>query len=76
MLFPDLESVVTVLDENNKVIVHLGDGKPSNLRDRPRTDFIPGKFIHPHDAMFLANGDILVAEWVPIGRIALLRKLS
>lgn len=76
MLFPDLESVVTVLDENNKVIVHLGDGKPSNLRDRPRTDFIPGKFIHPHDAMFLANGDILVAEWVPIGRITLLRKLS
>ncbi len=75
MLFPDLESVVTVLDEKNKVIVQLGDGHPSNLRDHPRADFIPGKFIHPHDTMFLRNGDILVAEWVPIGRVTLLRKI-
>jgi hypothetical protein len=76
MLFPDLESVVTILDEDNKVIIHLGDGHPSNLRDHSRKDFVPGKFIHPHDAMFLANGDILVAEWVPIGRITLLKKLN
>jgi len=80
MLVPDLESVVTVLDENNKVIVHLGDGhltngQGSDLRGHPRKDFIPGKFIHPHDAIFLQNGDILVAEWVPIGRVTLLRKV-
>jgi hypothetical protein len=29
--------------------------------------------VHPHDAIWLANGDILVAEWVPIGRVTLLR---
>lgn len=76
MLVPDLSSVVTILDNRNKVVAQLGDGFPSNLRSRPRSEFIPGKFIHPHDAMFLANGDILVAEWVPVGRVTLLRKVA
>jgi hypothetical protein len=75
-LIPDLSSVVTLLDEAGKVVVQLGDGDPSNLRGAPRDRFIPGKFIHPHDAIFLRNGDILVAEWVPIGRITLLRKIG
>lgn len=75
LLVPDLESVVTLLDKDNKVIVHLGDGHPSSLRGKPREEFIPGKFIHPHTAIFLKNGDILVAEWVPIGRVTLLRKV-
>lgn len=76
MLVPDLDSVLTILDRNNKVVTQLGDGNPSNLRGAARDQFIPGKFIHPHDAMFLHTGDILVAEWVPIGRVTLLRKLS
>jgi hypothetical protein len=75
MLVPDLDSVITILDGDNKPVVQLGDGAPSNLRDHPRSDFIPGKFIHPHDAMFLNNGDILVAEWVPIGRVTLLKRV-
>jgi DNA-binding beta-propeller fold protein YncE len=76
MLVPDLESVVTILDQNNKPVVQLGDGKPTNLRGKPRSEFIPGKFIHPHDAMFLRNGDILVAEWVPQGRVTLLKRVK
>ena len=76
MLVPDLESIVTVLDEDNKVAVQLGDGAPEDLRGHPRSDFHPGKFIHPHDAIFLRNGDILVAEWVPIGRITLLKRVK
>lgn len=75
MLVPDLESVVTILDRDNKVVTHLGDGRPTNLRGRPREEFIPGKFIHPHDAIFLRNGDILVAEWVPTGRVTLLKRV-
>lgn len=75
LLVPDLESVVTLLDSENRVIVHLGDGHPSALRDRPRAEFVPGRFIHPHTAIFLRSGDILVAEWVPIGRISLLRRV-
>ncbi|HZW07671.1 MAG TPA: hypothetical protein VFF65_11165 [Phycisphaerales bacterium] len=76
LLVPDLSSVVTLLGKDNKVVAHLGDGHPSPLRDKPREQFIPGKFIHPHTAIFLNNGDILVAEWVPIGRVTLLRKVS
>lgn len=74
MLVPDLESIVTIVDGKNKPIAQLCDGHPSQLRGAPREKFIPGKFVHPHDAIWLANGDILVAEWVPIGRVTLLRK--
>jgi hypothetical protein len=75
MVVPDLVSVVTILDKENKVVAQLGDGKDvPELRGHPRTDFIPGKFIHPHAAKYLHNGDILVAEWVPIGRLTLLKK--
>jgi hypothetical protein len=37
---------------------------------------VGGKFVHPHSAKFLHNGDILVVEWLPIGRVTLLKKLS
>jgi hypothetical protein len=77
MLVPDLDAIVTILDADNKIVAHLGDGKGSSAkRNSPRDQMIPGKFIHPHDATFLPSGDILVAEWVPIGRITLLRKLA
>jgi len=75
MLVPDLESVVTIFDKNNQVVASLCDGAPTNLRGKPRADYIPGKFIHPHGAAWINKRDILVAEWVPDGRITLLRKL-
>lgn len=75
MLVPDLESVVTVLDGNDKVIASLGDGAPSGLRGAPRDQFKPGKFVHPHSSIWINDRDIVVAEWVPIGRVTLLRKL-
>ena len=51
MVISDLVSVVTILDKENKVVAQLGDGKDvPELRGHPRTDFIPGKFIHPHAA--------------------------
>lgn len=76
MLIPDLESIVTIVDEKNQVVAALGDGAPSGLRGHPRNEFRDGKFIHPHSAKFLHNGDILVVEWVPIGRVTLLKKLK
>ena len=36
----------------------------------------PGKFIHPHDACFDAQGNIFVVEWVEVGRVTKLRKVS
>jgi DNA-binding beta-propeller fold protein YncE len=79
MLVPDLDSLITILDKDNKVVAALGDGDSDghqkDLRGAPRDQFIPGKFIHPHDAVFLHNGDILVSEWVPIGRVTLLKRV-
>ncbi len=74
-LVPDLDSVVTILDKTNKPIVQLCDGAPSDLRNAPREKFIPGKFVHPHSAIWINDRDIVVAEWVPIGRVTLLRRV-
>lgn len=76
MLVPDLASIVTILDKDNKVVAALGDGNPSNLRGAPRDQFIPGKFVHPHAAAWINKKDILVVEWVPIGRVTLLKNVA
>ena len=80
MVCPDLDSQVCILDREFNVVAQLGDGKAENgevgsRRSQSRTQFTPGKFITPHDAIFLHDGDILVAEWLPIGRITLLRRV-
>lgn len=75
MLVPDLTSVVTILGESNEVLAQLCDGDPSGLRGAPREQFVPGKFIHPHAAAWVNGDDILVVEWVPIGRVTLLKKV-
>lgn len=80
MVCPDLDSQVCILDRDFKVVAQLGDGHASNgevgsRRSQARNQFTPGQFITPHAAIFLHNGDILVAEWLPIGRITLLRRV-
>lgn len=75
MLVPDLESVVTILDKNDKVVASIGDGNPTNLRDAPRDTWIPGKFIHPHAAIWINKNDIVVVEWVPTGRVTRLQRV-
>ena len=82
MLMPDLKAVVTLFDQNNKPIVQLGDGRQPDgktyegLRTLDRDAFTPGKFIAPHAASFDPDGNIFVAEWVEVGRITKLRKVS
>jgi hypothetical protein len=76
-LVPDLDSVVTILDKDNKVVASLGDGLSNGeMRDAPRDKMIDGKFIHPHAAIWINKRDILVVEWVPIGRVTLLRHVA
>jgi hypothetical protein len=80
MVCPDLDSQVCLLDRDYGVVAQLGDGQDLNgkvgsRRDQARGQFTAGKFITPHAAIFLATSDILVAEWLPIGRLTLLRKV-
>lgn len=77
MVVPDLDSVVTLVDKNNKLIAHLGQGPGyKGLRDKPRTAFTPGQFVAPHSSYFDHEGNIFVVEWVEVGRVTKLRKLA
>lgn len=86
MLVPDLSARITLLDKNDNVIVHLGEDPEwraqvlkdgMKLRGEPKGNgWMPGRFLHPHDACFDPKGNIFVAEWVNTGRITKLRKLS
>lgn len=82
LLVPDLSARVTLLDKENKLI-HLGEDpewreavtKNRNAMRRDPKAWESGKFIHPHDACFDAEGSIFVAEWVATGRVSKLRKV-
>ena len=79
VVLPDLGARVTLLDRNNQVITHLGDDSQSNWNETrllTRDRFQPGKFIAPHGAWFDHEGNIFVAEFVEIGRISKLRRIS
>lgn len=84
LLVPDLEARLTLLDKENNVVAQLGgdpqwhDRVMSNnnaMRSRP-AQWVDGKFVHPHDACFDRQGNILVAEWVATGRVSRLTKVS
>src|SRR5258705_8249630 len=86
LLVPDLSARITLLDKDDKVITHLGEDpawRQQVLKDgmKMRNDRTPerwvaGKFLHPHDACFDADGNIYVAEWVNTGRVTKLRRVT
>jgi sugar lactone lactonase YvrE len=77
-VIPDLDSRVTLMDQNNKVIEHLGADDPKTARahrTQSRDTFTPGKFVCPHGASWDHKGNIFVVEWVEVGRVTKLRKV-
>ena len=82
LLVPDLHARVSLFDRENKPIVHLGDDADwrkkvltENIRSKPK-EWLPGKFVHPHDACFDKDGNIFVVEWVSTGRVSLLKRMA
>jgi len=83
LLIPDLHARVSIFDQANNVVTHLGydpqwtvqvlDG--FKMRGQPER-WENGKFIHPHDACFDAQGNIYVVEWVTSGRVSFLKKVA
>lgn len=66
LFIPELGARVTILDEHDKVMAHLGDGagkKPDELRK------MPDKFALPHAMTVASNGDFYILEWVADGRV-------
>jgi len=79
MVVPDLFARVTLMDRENRIIEHLGDDSSSDYmatRQLKRDNFKPGKFVCPHGACFDHAGNIFVVEWVEVGRVSKLRKVS
>jgi hypothetical protein len=77
MLVPDLHARITILNAKNDVVAQLGDDEAWRakalennfaMRAKPE-DWLPGHFVHPHDACFDQAGNIYVAEWVKTGRV-------
>jgi peptidylamidoglycolate lyase len=74
LYIPDLGSRLTVLDANDKVVTHLGDGK--TLLDK-KEDVVgkhPEAFALPHALTLDSKGDIYVVEWVSTGRARKLKR--
>jgi hypothetical protein len=64
VLVPDLNGPLVILDKENKVVSVLEVGRLLGAHG----------FLHPHDAIWLANGDIVVCTWNP-GRLGYWRRL-
>ena len=64
VLVPDLDGPLIILDGDNRVVSVIEVGKLLGAQG----------FKHPHDAIWLPNGDIAVCTWNP-GRIAYWQKL-
>ena len=85
LLVPDLHARVTIFDGDNQVITHLGYDQAwtdrvlggGKLEMRRKVDqWEAGRFVHPHDACYDADGNIFVVEWVPTGRVTKLRHVN
>lgn len=80
MLVPELHARVTLLDSKNQKVAQLGADverikTKKGIRNDPKL-WNDGKFVHPHDACFDNDGNILVAEWVATGRVTKLVRLG
>lgn len=82
MVVPELHARVSILNEKNEVVARLGDdvaritGQGGGGIRGDASKWVDGKFVHPHDACFAADGSIFVAEWVGSGRVSKLQKLA
>jgi hypothetical protein len=82
MVVPELYGRVTILDAENRVAARLGDDserirndKEFHIRANPQ-EWKPGRFVHPHDACFDAEGNLYVTEWVATGRVSKLTRIA
>lgn len=79
LMVPELHARISLLGPGNQVVAHLGaDVERVTSGDSIRTkpdQWLDGKFVHPHDACFDHQGNILVAEWVGTGRVSKLTRV-
>jgi hypothetical protein len=74
LYIPDLAARLTVLDEHDKVVAHLGDGLELRNKKEDIVANYPQVFAFPHALALDSKGDIYVVEWVPTGRARKLKR--
>jgi len=80
LLIPDLYGRVTILDQNNRLVTHIGEtpnanrlaGWPNIVKEKR----VPGKFTSPHGAIWDRDGNLYCVEWIPDGRVTKFRRMS
>jgi hypothetical protein len=70
LFIPELGSRVTILDEHDKVMAHLGDGEGKKVDDLRK---MPEKFAYPHAMTVDSKGNFYIVEWVADGRVRCFR---
>ena len=83
LLVPELLSRITLVGPDREPVARLNDdeawreqaGADNKAMRRTPSTWKAGRFVHPHDACFDADGNILVAEWVSTGRVSKLTRL-
>jgi peptidylamidoglycolate lyase len=69
LYIPDLAARVTILDADDTLAAHLGDGKEADGKtNRKDAQTNPALFAAPHAMCVDSRGDLYVLEWVPFGR--------
>jgi hypothetical protein len=73
----------SIFKNGDMVVPDLGarvsDESSSNWRETrkgTREKFMPGKFVCPHGACFDHAGNIYAVEWVEVGRVSKLQRVS
>lgn len=78
LVVPELYARVTILDEQDHVVTHLGANEAVVDHDAwpnvPDEAIEPGRFNSPHDAAFDSAGNLYVVEWIVGGRITKLER--
>jgi hypothetical protein len=79
VLIPDLQGRMTLLDQENKLIAHLGENedkkKWANFGVRPEQQ-VDGQFTAPHGAAADSKGNLFVSDWNQFGRLSKLKRLA
>lgn len=68
---PELGARVSVIDDKDKFVTHLGDGAGIPAADAEKH---PDKFFTTHALTLSSKGDLFVVEWLPNGRVRKLKK--
>jgi sugar lactone lactonase YvrE len=70
---PDLDSRITILDKDDRLVTHLGEDqqayKQQGWPNLPKSYYRPDKFSSPHGVCVDSQGNVYVAEWISDGRI-------